>query len=506
MLKTLDAILNDLGLPLHTFPPTFAKTSSNSPGLRVVPLAPAPKWPPDVTAIILNWSRLDNVIRIVSLLCGSWLDDTIAEVYVWNNSPQELSKETFSKAQCDTRKLRIENSPQNLYFYARFLACTKVSTPYCFVQDDDYIILPEVIKTLRARMQESLQSGIYLLPPHEHLLSRLRTTITPSGVHTGFAWLGHGAMIRKQRALEFVSLLHHDCLAMNWEEIKMADNYFTILGNQVPEIWFDQGIALGGGQPFTIGREGDERNRMHIENACRYLNQIIARQSSAAQLNNVRFTTELGFVDTSNNFEHHSQPFDRAPGLGTSFLIETNIKSLPKDTIPHSSTTTSSLLENEKRGAKSMGQNAISHYQNHPLSFAVDGIPDTAFRSPRYAKQGDYILIDVLSAVNINEIMAELVFLVSSDNKRILQRCKFECSSADGRDWFTSPHQLLCRPTIVMPGLPPDNQTGPVIECSVRMEGGSARFFKATVTEDICLPWVIFEVWVRWTSNSALQT
>ncbi|KIJ22007.1 hypothetical protein PAXINDRAFT_124419, partial [Paxillus involutus ATCC 200175] len=280
----------------------------------------------------------------------------------------------FSNAQCDTRKLRIENSPQNLYFYARFLACTKVSTPYCFIQDDDYIILPEVIKTLRARMQESLQSGIYLLPPHEHLSSRLRTTITRTGVHTGFAWLGHGAMIRKQRALEFVSLLHHDSLAMNWEDIKMADNYFTILSNEVPEIWFDQGIELGGGQPFTIGREGDERNRRHIENACRYLDRIIARQSDAAQLNNARVTNGLGFVDMSNNFEHHSQPINRAPGLGTPFLIETNIKLLPEDITPNCDAA-AGLLENEKSGSELMAQNAISHYQNHPLSFAVDGIP-----------------------------------------------------------------------------------------------------------------------------------
>lgn len=48
---------------------------------------------PAVTVVLLNWSRLDNVIRIASLLCGESLQDTVAEVFVWNNSPQKLSYE-----------------------------------------------------------------------------------------------------------------------------------------------------------------------------------------------------------------------------------------------------------------------------------------------------------------------------------------------------------------------------------------------------------------------------
>ena len=132
------------------------------------------------------------------------------------------------------------------------------------LQDDDYIILPEIIKTLRVRVEESSQGGVYLLPPHEHLSSRMRTIVTSNGIHTGFAWLGYGAMITRQQVLSFVSLLHDNSLSMAEEQTKMADNYFTILRNEVPEIWFDQGIELGGGQPFTVGQEGNERNRMHI--------------------------------------------------------------------------------------------------------------------------------------------------------------------------------------------------------------------------------------------------
>ncbi len=66
----------------------------------------------------------------------------------------------------------------------------------------------------------------------------------------------------RSMASNFISLLRH--LNATEETMKMADNYFTILMNIVPETWFDQGVELGGGQPFTVGIEGDERNNRHI--------------------------------------------------------------------------------------------------------------------------------------------------------------------------------------------------------------------------------------------------
>ncbi|KAI9570335.1 hypothetical protein HD554DRAFT_2085552 [Boletus coccyginus] len=499
--RTIDAILTDLRLPTPTFPLTFAESfTTDTHAIRVGLPTSEPQRLPNVTAIILNWSRLENVIRIASLLCGPWLDDTVAKVYVWNNSPQKLSREIFSSAHCDTRKLRIENSPENLYFYARFLACTKASTPYCFIQDDDYIILPELIKTLRVRVEESSQSGIYLLPPHEHLSSRLRTTVTSSGIHTSFAWLGHGTMLNRQRVLSFVSLLHEDSLGMTKEQIKMADNYFTVLNNEVPEIWFDQGIELGGGQPFTMGHEGTERNRMHIRNACRYLDEIVARPFYATTSS----YTQVASVGPAKTGDHVFNPehyhVNRTAALGTPYLLESNIKLFPDDNMPNSLAAID-LLGNEERRARLMGHDAVLHYQQHPLSCAVDGNTGTAFRSPYNAKQGDYILIDVLSAFEFNNSIVELVFLVAPNNEHILRRSEYACSS-DGKRWFSSTYRLVSRHTTVGIESTQDRDND-LLECSIRMAGEHARFFKATAGEDVSLPWVIYEVWVRSVSQIA---
>ena len=131
-------------------------------------------------------------------------------------------------------------------------------------------MLPEVIHALHGAIaQSSVPRTIHLLPAHEHLSTSLRQVCFPRppeaalpAVHTGFAWLGHGAMLHRSEAVDFLKLMR--VLGASHTEMQMADNYYTILSNRVPEVWFDQGIELGGGHPFTVGTEGEERNNRHI--------------------------------------------------------------------------------------------------------------------------------------------------------------------------------------------------------------------------------------------------
>lgn len=105
-------------------------------------------------------------------------------------------------------------------------------------------------------------SSIHLLPPHEMLSSALRTVTIYPRIRTTFAWLGYGTIMKQSQAVQFLALL--DRLNLSEGQHKMADNYFTILRNDPPERWFDSGIPLDGGQPFTVGPEGEERNNRHI--------------------------------------------------------------------------------------------------------------------------------------------------------------------------------------------------------------------------------------------------
>jgi len=117
----------------------------------------------------------------------------------------------------------------------------------------------------RVRLSE-IPKSIHLLPPHEHLSSTSLTGHSLDGrIHTRFAWLGHGTIMQRELSDSFLSLMGD--LGFNNEEREMADNYFTILRNDFTEIWYDQGVELGGGQPFTVGTEGEQRNVLHIVSA-----------------------------------------------------------------------------------------------------------------------------------------------------------------------------------------------------------------------------------------------
>jgi hypothetical protein len=115
---------------------------------------------------------------------------------------------------------------------------------------------------MRGRIAESERTTIHLLPVHEVLYSTLSTIRAGSSIHTLFAWLGYGTMVERSQIQDFLNLLR--TVNATDDALKMADNYFTVLSNRLPELWFDQNHELGGGTPFTVGAVGEERNKRHI--------------------------------------------------------------------------------------------------------------------------------------------------------------------------------------------------------------------------------------------------
>ncbi|KAI0308277.1 hypothetical protein B0F90DRAFT_153442 [Multifurca ochricompacta] len=176
---------------------------------------------------------------------------------------------------------------------------------------------------------------------------------------------------------EFLSLLQN--LNVSIEETKMADNYFTILRNRPPMTWFDQGIELGGGQPFTVGPEGDERNKMHILKASYYLDSLLDDDGSAYRRRMTDGKIPFTSLDTLEGSP--ISPLGKAPCVGRPCLFETTVSLLPND-IRHSCEHTQDMLDLEEQNLQILGDDKM-HYLSYPPSFAVDGKPDTAFRSLR---------------------------------------------------------------------------------------------------------------------------
>ncbi|OBZ79106.1 hypothetical protein A0H81_01521 [Grifola frondosa] len=456
-------MLTDIGFVPRSFPVTYRTDAPEFEDYTRVATVQNLTASPDTTAVILNWSRFPNVLLITSLLCGSWLEDTIAEVFIWNNSPRKLRYDDFKNTGCPKRKLRIHNAPANMYFQARFIACALAETPNCFIQDDDYLIRSEIIKSLHARITDHGSSpAIHLLPPHEHLSSSLseihvpaRDTAYLSDVHTSFAWLGYGTMLRRA---------------------EMADNYFTILSNRVPEIWFDQGFELGGGQAFTAGPEGDERNAKYIHKATQYLSALVHCGRSSCNLpegDDIVVHAKVPYISLDSAYSPTA--WTRAACRGSACVLETNIRLLP-ESISHSGEDAEDILSLVKRNLETLGEARKQEYIEQPPSYAVDSVPATSFRSPRPAKMGDTFGLDSLTDISdAREWTAvEMAWLIDPDTENILNACAFEWST-DNVTWHSSPHRPVCDNTAMeIPSAGGEQRH--LRECSARMVLASVEF------------------------------
>ena len=102
-----------------------------------------------------------------------------------------------------------------------------------------------------------------MLPSVELLSTRLRKISSPDGrLHSFPAWLGYGTLILQERAVSFLNSFLS--LERDPRSIRMADNFYSILSNREPELWFGQETDLGLGQPFTVGTAGEERNWFYM--------------------------------------------------------------------------------------------------------------------------------------------------------------------------------------------------------------------------------------------------
>ncbi|KAK0466356.1 uncharacterized protein EV420DRAFT_1261735 [Desarmillaria tabescens] len=473
-----------------SFPATYVESGVNGSFERVGFPDPDPNGHPDTTAVILNWSRFTNVVKIVSLLCGPSLENTIHTVFVWNNSPNQIFE--FDFAPCTGSRLRVYNAPDNLYFQARFMACAQVSTPFCFVQDDDYIVLPEVILAMRARMSSSSKTGIHLLPAHELLSSQLRRLDVGSSIHTSFAWLGHGAIFPRSLAVDFLSLLR--LLHLTEDEMKMVDNYFTILRNEYPEVWFDQGIELQGGKPFTVGTEGNERNRKHINRATELLSSIIACERTPC----LPGVGDIPYIQYSLPSLPRTS-VSRTSCRGLPCVLETSIRLLPEIVDVSSADVftredSSLLLEEDTK-----------HYLLYPLSHAVDTRADTAFRSLTGGKKGDAISLDMLRDLDSAWTEIHMVILTDNATVAILHKSHFEMYSPFTKSWVSTIHNMSCVDIAGRTYAP-----AAMRECSIRMSSPefsdkrhlyevNGHSFRVMLSDDMddSEKWCIYEIWMR---------
>ncbi|CAE7143319.1 unnamed protein product [Rhizoctonia solani] len=368
----------------------------------------------DVTAIVLNWARVDNVKTIVNHLCSDPLRDTISSVIVWNNSTAVLDATDFGVDE----RLRIVNSGENLFFQARFLACLEAEGEWCLVQDDDYLVSIESIKALRKYVARyGVQHPIHLLPPHEHLSTTLRTLVHSPSHIASFAWLGHGTLLTKSHAWAFLDVLRRESGGQE-HIMQMADNFFSVLLNRAADVWVDRGLHLGGEEfAFTVGAEGDARNWYYTAIAEKYLEGIVAR----SQPN--------GFTILGDKLDEET--IVRSPFGGG--VWSTNVPMLPPNVI-EAARNAMDLRSADVSRRSALGEVDAKFYIQHSLACLSDGL-DTVFKTPAGCSEGQWLSFDFLENVVIGGL--EIEWTVEPDFASEVWAMSYQVLE-DGQTWVNA--------------------------------------------------------------------
>ncbi|EGG00485.1 uncharacterized protein MELLADRAFT_111799 [Melampsora larici-populina 98AG31] len=374
----------------------------------------------DVTAVLLNWNRPENVVLIVAHLCRY---DFIHSIIIWNNNHDSnpLKKEDFVHTECASHKLSIINSPSNLYFVSRYLACLQSVTEYCFFQDDDTIVTS--IRTMYHQFKSDPKSIVVQSDPiysvmygHEWCFKNQAGTLD-----TCFAWLGHGSFVSKAMVLRFMKTV--SSLSLPADQIALSDNFFTTSFNQKPLVMVTSSIfnlpslAIG----FSDGHHGLQRNRIYIQKGVEELSKMVQKNP-------------LEFIPRINSKEASMM---KSTNFLDTYMFVCNVEVFPNLTIFWNSQRFGSLELWENRlgkvgrslsineagevgiedGVWSEGEEWVIRF---PVSAAVDGDLSTCWRSINPISKDEFIGIKLIDKVRVNEKKLKMVLTINR-SKEIFQ-------------------------------------------------------------------------------------
>ncbi|GAA5872920.1 hypothetical protein JCM16303_006879 [Sporobolomyces ruberrimus] len=393
----------------------------------------------DVTAILLHWKRTDNMRVIIASLCQY---SFISSIVVWNNNPNiTLSQETFSTARCPSPKLQIHNSPQNLLFSARYFACMQATTPYCYFQDDDWLVQP--MRSLYAQFKRGPEESILVGTTKEMAVKyRSDWCFFQGPLHTCFAWLGTGAFVARRHVASYLEAV--SSIDFPRDELAHADNSFTTFLNRPPYVMSSNGIVeMKTGTGYSDGVKGDLRNHDYIQKGLHhfveYLNVSLSKLPPTTPLPTVPIPIDTSSYRSTpplplalHPYAHHA----RSPCLPSDlcFFITNIPLLLPPDSTPYPGPHRSTTLGDWEKHVGMIGKAEEEWSLAWGYENAVDGKPSTAFRSVDVARKGDFIGLGLIRPLDPIWTPSVEVHVMLEDAETFALQSEVQVSS-DGYEW-----------------------------------------------------------------------
>ncbi|KAF9100044.1 hypothetical protein BGX29_006833 [Mortierella sp. GBA35] len=183
------------------------------------------------TAILLGWKRMEGLKLIVNYLARY---PYIKEIIIWNNNQEiKLSKKdfVFDPSFGPVPELQVYNGQENLHDFAKYMSCSLAKYQHCYFQDDDWLNTHmDALYTNFLTSPSLIHTNTLPLIHMEH--RRWTFTNDEYRMHSGFAWMGTGSYLPREKAQRLLEQGGNSNLAK--DRLRVIDMYFSIWTNQYP--------------------------------------------------------------------------------------------------------------------------------------------------------------------------------------------------------------------------------------------------------------------------------
>ena len=339
------------------------------------------------SAVLILWKRNSTLASIVRHITSHrW----VKELIIWNNNPERIIRHPFIASLLHPQshaRVKVVNSPHNMLFLARFLACQMASEPACYFQDDDWMI--KSMNSLFHQWKRCPDLLHTLTNPLVHYLSWAWTFCwrTPHAeIVTGFSWLGTGAIASRKVVSNFLQQMA--TVADSPDIWNHADMYFSTWMNSVPYQLSSDLTELTSEFSYTYSDKGGiDRNKRHIRDGARQMHANVD-----------------AFVNVPLR-PPWSERWVRSPCISDTCLFFTSAHAfLDPSLVTYDPSF--SLDEIQDRHLEAFGSSRYNQWLQHPYHHAVDANAETYYSFPEGSHVFGLLLI-TSSTVNGIEIKVD---------------------------------------------------------------------------------------------------
>ncbi|KAG0293506.1 hypothetical protein BGZ96_002735 [Linnemannia gamsii] len=376
------------------------------------------------TAILLGWKRLDNLKLIVNYLARY---PYIKEIIIWNNNQEaKLNRREFEldASYGPVPELQVYNGQENLHDFAKYMSCSLAKYQHCYFQDDDWLNTHmDALYTNFLTSPSLIHTNTLPLIHMEH--RRWTFTNAEYKMHTGFAWMGTGSYLPREKAQRLLEQGGNSNLAK--DRLKVIDMYFSIWTNQYPYQLVNYLMPLDQKNGWSTDGAVDHwtvvyRNMMDA--ASRLYSALVANPE----------VSEKDYFPREEEQPLISDRHARSPCFNDKCLFKTSLDPLP---LPQEVVFNNDLesIEDQNAKFKALEYPSNEFFASYSYIHAVDNDPHTCWNSFKVPQVGDSFGLQFVVPRQVKKMA------VTSSHAGILEG-KFSVMASDmkAEEWIKCRH------------------------------------------------------------------